>query len=220
MAIGFNALTKGTGTTITLPTHAAGDLLVLFTYRDGGIMGTAPSDGSGGGTWLEELPNTATSSNSSRVQYLICSTSSHTATGATVISMWICVNLSGTHTSDPIGGTSHAGGVATNIPYAAISMDDSSGSSWVLGFAGHRSIDVALETPPTNMSFRDGQVDATCETAAHDTNGGVTGWTLQTVTGGGTSSGYRVAVLEIKAAGGGGGPVIPVFMNQYRQRAA
>lgn len=227
MAISFVAKTEGlTGVGMTMPAHIAGDLLLLFTYRDGSIsLGDDPVDGSGAGTWVEDagLGEAGSNSNASRVQYLICSTNSHTAIDGTLISRWIALCYRGTHTTDPIGGTSHAGGASTDIPYAALSMDVTDGTSWVVGFAGHRSIDVALETPPTGMTNRSTDVTGGAhEGAAHDTNGGVSAWTLQTVTGGGTSSGYRVAVLEIKADAGGGGISRPtgLYHNRFHNRAA
>jgi len=177
--------------TATMPAHQAGDIIILQAFRDGST--TLPTSVGG---WNQISDGTGTTC-CSRVAYKIAASGSEvvgTWTNATSVTVAVYRNAVG------IGGFAAQSGTAGTITYPAITMQRTNGTSWVAAVAGHRSINVALETPPTGMTNRVTVVDATDEAASHDTNGGVSSWSSTGVTGGGTASGWRTVVVELRAA--------------------
>jgi hypothetical protein len=187
MALTFVGQATGT-TSATLPTHQAGDIIVAWAYRDGN--NTAPSLPAG---WTN-LQNGGANTNSARLAYLVATapgTSSGTWTNATEVVFHVYRGAIG------VGVSNVDGAASTTVNYPALTLQRPDGTSWVVGFAGHRSTNTTLETPPVGMFNRSTLVDATAEVAGHDTNGGVASWAGATVAVGGTSSGWRSATVEI-----------------------
>lgn len=189
---------QATGTTsATLPTHQANDLIIGFAYRDGST--TAPTIPSG---WTTIASGTGGggSNNSSSLAYIVASgagTSSGTWTNATGVVFQV---YRGALTSSPIGANASQNGSTASVTYPALTLTVTNGSSWVAGFAGHRSVDTNLQNAPTGMTNRATRVDTVCEVAGHDTNGGVSSWSAQSVSVGGTASNWITRVVEIEEA--------------------
>lgn len=187
-AIGF--------TSANLPTHQAGDLIIAFAYRDGSTAApgipTSPA-------WVP-IDNPTGANTTSAVTAYFVATSSSTTTGtwsnATAV---IFVVYRGALTASPIGGHAVTGGSSTTVTYPALTMALSDASSWVIGLAGHRSIDTSIATPPAGMINVADRLDSVAEAVAHDTNGGISAWAATSVSVGGTSSGWRAHTVEIKA---------------------
>lgn len=181
-----------TGTTsCTLPTHQAGDLILIFAYRDGNT--TAPSLPAG--YW--NITNNGANTNSMRVGYRIApsaGTSSGTWTNATSV---IAVVYRGAR----VGTFAVGGAASTTVNYPAITLLKSDNTSWVVSGAGHRSIDTSIEAAPSGMTNVNSVLDATDELAVHDTNGTASSWSSTNVSVGGTSSGWRSCVVELIDAG-------------------
>ena len=182
-----------TGTTsATLPTHAVGDLIVAWAYRDGST--TAPSLGSGFTSILTEASNTTT--NSGRLAYRIATvtdTASGTWTNATSVVFLIYRNAA-------VGVSNSASGDAEEYTsFSTLGGMVSDGSSWVAGFAGVSTTTSTVETPPSGMALRKSVVDATDEAAGYDTNAGVASWGFQNGSLG-VASNWVSVVLEIKRA--------------------
>lgn len=179
---------QATGTTsATLPTHQAGDLIIGFAFRDG--SNTAPSLPAGWTNIRSDGLNTC----SGRLAYKIAASSSETSgtwTSATSVVFLV-------YRGAAIGANGSNTASSTTVNYPALTLNVTSGSSWIVGFAGHRSVDTNLQNAPTGMTNRATSVDATDEVAGHDTNGGVSSWSSTNVSAGGTASGYRSYVLEI-----------------------
>lgn len=194
---------SATGTTsFTMPSHNAGDLLVVFAYRDGN--NTAPTVPSGWSVWGAASGGT---SNSSVGAYKIAKTNSETSgtwTNANSTAIQIFRGHGG------VGGNSSSSGNDTTVIYPALTMSFTNGTSWVTGFAGHRSTDTSLETAPTGMINVATEVDGIDEITGHNTNGTVSSWSDVSVSAGGTNSGWKARTLEIVSpispvgAGGGG----------------
>jgi hypothetical protein len=181
---------QATGTTsATLPAHQAGDLLLAFAFRDGST--TPPSLPASG--WIN-IRNDGANTCSGRIAYRIA-TASGTASGtwsnATSV---VFLVYRGIDQTSPIGNTNTSTAVSTTVTYPALSVTN---TSWVVGFVGHRSTNVTLSAP-SGMTNRASVADATDEAAGHDTNGAVSSWASTNTSVGGSSSGWRSYVIEIK----------------------
>lgn len=190
--------------TLTMPTHASGDLIVGFAFRDGnntpyptmptGVNWSALDQG--GGTGFGSISIATTSF------YKIATSSSEsfgTATDATGVQVVVYRSDTG---SINIGA--HAMnwntsvGTGSDVLYAALTLTNS--PSWVAAQVGHRRTDTSLETPPTGMTMRaNPRNGGSSEGGIFDTNGTVASWTDQTVTVGGTTTGngWVVQMYEI-----------------------
>lgn len=187
MAISFVGSSTGT-TSATLPAHQAGDLILAFAYRDGSA--TSPALGSG----FTNLLIQAGTSNSCRVGYLFAtgsSTSSGTWTSSTSV---IFLVYRGVSSIGAFGSTFNTG---TLITFPSLSLVAQTGKSWVVGFVGHRSNNVAIETAPSGMVNRTSVSDSTDEAAAHDTNLGVDVFEATTSQINGSSSGWVSSTIEL-----------------------
>src|SRR5690606_2972826 len=173
-----------TGTTsVSMPSHQAGDLIVAFVFRDGST--TAPTVPSG---WIEVATGAANTCWGG-LYFKIANSAGETSgtwTSASRISV-ACYRPGGTRGLG-IGAVATGGAASTTVSYPALTMAIGDGSSWVGGAAGHRSTNTSLEDAPpgmTNVAAASG-VDGTAETAFHDTDGPVSSWSNQNVSVGGT----------------------------------
>lgn len=180
-----------TGTTsVTVPAHQAGDLLIAWAYRDGNT--TAPTLPSG---WTN-INNAGASSNSARLAYRVA-TGSGTASGTWTNATGLIIAV---YRGAILGAFAVNAGTAASVGYPALAMTNDGGTSWVLGFAGHRSVNTSLQTPPAGMTNRVNGLDSTDHVVLHDTNGGVAAWSASNVAVGGTASGWRTATVELRDA--------------------
>ena len=195
MAVAFSGQASGTDSA-TLPAHAAGNLIVCFAYRDAATSFTVP----GGWTELDRQQGGALS-HWGGLFYKVAASSSETS-GTWTNASQVLFHV---YTGAEVGAWSRNTGTTLTFNFAALTFNVGDGTSWAAGFVGYRNSDTTLESPPTGMTNRSNQVTVTpsSESAGHDTNGGVTGWssTNQTVTG--TAGGWITYVLELKATGSG-----------------
>lgn len=212
MSISRIGAASGT-TSATVPAHQAGDLIIAYAFRDGSA--TPPSLPSGQNWSSPPTATRAGTSCSHRVAIKIATSSSETTGTFTNATSVIVVVYRGANKNNPIGVNGVNSGASTSINFPAVTLQTQFGSSWVVGFCGHRSADVAIETAPANMSNVTTASDATDECAAHDTNAAVTAWSSQSASVGGTSSGWTSHVLEIRAQSQG-----PRTKQQARIRRA
>ncbi len=193
MAISFIGAASGI-TSATLPAHSVGDIILGLAFRDGNT--TPPTiDAS-----FTTINNSAGANSCSLAAgYMVADSASEVSGTWSSATSVIFLVYSGVDTADPIGGLTQTGGSSTTVAYNGITMDVGDGTSTVIGFAGHRSTNTSLETPPTGMSLVSTAADATDEAAAHSAPA-ATSWSTQSVSVGGTSSGWRSLVFELKAA--------------------
>ncbi len=195
MALSFIASSSTQATTITIPgTYAAGDLLVIFAWRNGST--TPPSLPAG---WTNVGTNTGTTS-SVRVGYKVATSNSQTSgtwTNATTLS---CSIYRGQNSITPFVNVGGQTGTSPTVNYSGITTMQEPGRSWVVRFAGIKTNDTALETPCTGDTFRSGSAGgAANEVAAFDTNGAVSSSSFQSTSVGGTAGVYITFTAELKA---------------------
>jgi hypothetical protein len=203
----------------TLPAHQAGDVIIAFAFRDGST--TQPTLPTG---WTSIGTRSGTSC-CGRAAWKRCTGSSETSgTWTNASSVLFIVFRGAVASGTPVGGYTSQAGTTASVTYPAVTMTASDGTSWIIGTAGHRSIDTSLETAPTGMTNVISVVDATDEAAGHDTEGGVSSWSAQSVSVGGTASGWVAFSVELLArpqysvtydANGADSGAVPVDSNLY-----
>jgi hypothetical protein len=210
MAITYVSAASAAATSLTLPTHAKNDLLVMFAYNTSGS--TIPTLPSG---WISRYSVSASSRNALVAVKTATSNSETSGTWTNATFLGCAVYRSDASLMLWAGGlASVSASNSATMTYNTISganffRTDGTANSWVVGFAGSTTDDVA-DTPPTGMTNRTSVV-STGEIAIHDTNGAVSSWSSQSVAT--TSVTYRSITLEIfetdiAIATGGGVPLI------------
>lgn len=189
MAVFFVSQADAESNTITLPTHAEGDQLLLGAFRAG--SNGAPGTPTG---WTAENTGTG-SSTSGAVFSKVAGASEANPTSANATNL--CVQAYQA-TTIAVGASANAYTATGDVDYPALTLEDTTGKSWVVGFGMHRRNDGAVNTAPTGMTNRSYSNGTSNEMAGHDTNGGVTSWSLASVTIGGSTDGNRGFTVEIK----------------------
>lgn len=192
MAISFVGESTGT-TTATIPTHQAGDLMIIWAFRSG--SNSTPTVPTG---WTSIKTN-VTNSAGAVAAWKIAVSSTDTSGTWTNATGLVCMVYRGTNQTAPIGGSATNTAASTTVNYPALTMTVTNGSSWVVGVAAHRSTNTTIETPPTGMTNRADLVGGSDEVVGHDTNGGVSSWSSTNVSVGGTSSGWASVTFELVA---------------------
>lgn len=183
---------SGTGTTTaTIPAHQAGDVLIGIAFRDGST--TNPTVPAG---WTIVTNTTDGTTCSASIGYRVATDSatvSGTFTNATGLVVLVYRNAD---PNSPVSFVSGSG-TGTTITYPA-NAGWTTPQGWTICFAGHGSVDTALETPPTGLTLRASFVNATNEIAAFDSNGATAGWSATDVAVGGTSDNWLAVTLRLK----------------------
>lgn len=203
MAISRIGATSVNGATVAaLPTHASGDVLVALAYRTGfAVAPTVP------GTWTTVTGSSGAANNNAAVMaWHLCTSSSESIPTFTNATQVIVVCYRGVHNTVPFGAAATAGSATANdLQYPALTLTNTSGSSWILGGVAIRSGNVAavVGAAPTGMTNVTTVVDPGGSTLGsagfHDSNTGKTAWTLVTVAQGSTT-GHRQITAELLAA--------------------
>ena len=205
MSISYISAATNAGDTVTLPSHQAGDTIIIWAFNDG--VATAPTLPSG---WINVIPLTG-SSTGARVGYKVAQTSSETSGTWTNADGIIAVVYRPTGNNVLVPGRLESG-IATsttiNYPAVAVANDRTNTDQWMLGFVAMRSDTNAIETAPTGMTNRSNLVGTAWELATHDTNANVASWASTNVTVA-TSATWRTAVFQLfeqpfYSAGAGG----------------
>lgn len=214
----YVASAKGVNT-VTLPSHQAGDVLIAWAVRDG--SNTIPGVPAG---WTG-IQSGATNSLSYALAWKTATSSNEqVGTFSNATSLIVSQYRPGDGYTISFGANStkssnQAGSTATYNPLA---LQNTDGSSWVLGFFATRSSNIGgLSTAPTGMVNRSFDQDATDSVAVHSTPAGVSTWTVKNVTYTGTIAPYRTVVLELKLTPPtGGGLSWQLDEGHYEPRVA
>ncbi len=183
---------------IAIPTHVAGDLIVIWAYRDGST--TPPTKPAAAGT----VPSfttidgpTGANLNSAICAWAVAAGTTDTSgtwTNATGMSVEVWRGAS----SDPIGGHAQSGGsVASgaNIAIPSITLNETTGNSVILAFAGWQTV-TGWNAAPAGYTQRS-QVATECQALSKDSTTADGGFNV-TGTASGTG-GTRTQQVEIVA---------------------
>jgi hypothetical protein len=200
MAISLLGSTSTAATSGTIPgTYAAGDMIVVFAFRN--TSTTVPTLGSGFTSLATGSGNTA----GARLAFKRATSSSESSGTWTNATSLIILTYSGVAGIGKVGGgnpsATGSSGNSTTVTYPTLTLDNASGSSYVVGVGGHRDSGASMVTAPTGMTNITGLTSGTTgRTGAHDTNGGVTSWSSQNVAVGGSAAGWLSFTLELIAS--------------------
>lgn len=190
------------GDTITIGTHASGDLILIFAYNDG--ANTAPSLPAG---WLN-INNGTGSTSGTRIGYKVAQSSSETSgTWTNADGLIAVVYRSDVGLVIPTLAGFNAG-TSTTVSYTAFgsSFNRENADQWMIGFGSQRSDTNALETAPTGLTNVTSLTGTGWEMVAHDSNADANSFATASTTVV-TSAAWRTVVFTVYEqtypAGGG-----------------
>lgn len=134
--IAISGITVSNTTSVTLPTHNTGSLIIIYAYAQGSGAPSAPSAGGTVPAWTT-IDSYSNSWANYRTAYYVATASNHTSGTWTGATSMMAVVINGAKTSGPIGG--HAAGANTtgsNIQAPAVTMSKTDGTSMLLHFYG------------------------------------------------------------------------------------
>lgn len=196
--ISYISAASANGTSLLMPTHAAGDILIFAAYRDG--SNTAPAIPSG---WLTVNTGTGSNSNTMTVAFKIAASAAETSGTWTNASQVACGVYRATTQVAPGGFRSTANASSLTVSWAATPTGQTTavarqnGSTWFVGIVGYKTNDVDCEVAPSGMTQRTNTKGAsTGQIALHDTNGDSALWTTtsQTYSTGTAAASYTLIV--------------------------
>lgn len=192
MAISYVSNNIAGSTSLTMPSHQGGDLLLMWAFRDGNT--TAPSIPAG---WTDLGTNSGNGC-SARLGYKIAASGSETSGTWTNASVLACMVYRGT--SNIPGAVAFNTGSGTTVTAPALTMQDPSGRSWVAVFGGHENAS-GNPDPFTGtverMEYATGSKASGC-----DTNGGVSSWSASVSDYNGFSDGWQAVSVEVMSPEG------------------
>jgi hypothetical protein len=96
-----------------------------------------------------------------------------------------------------VGSSASSSSTTATVTYPALTLADTSGNSWVVGFVGASNTTQTLTAAATGMTNRGAVTGASYSGAGSDTNGGVSSWAAATanVTGSGSTVSATVEVV-------------------------
>lgn len=203
MTIAYVSSAAAEASSVSMPTHASGDTLVMWAWNT--TNSTAVTVPSG---WMTVRTRTTGAKYSVLATKIAASASETSGTWTNATHVAVAVYNDGTNYL-AIGDVTGQGSTSTTMQYAGEAMQARNGSAWYLGFGAGALNSTAVETPPSGMTHRVGVAGAANgEIAIHDSNGTAATWTSANVTV--TSMVWHTIVCEIfdtgiaKKAGGGG----------------
>jgi hypothetical protein len=157
------SLSGNTATTsVALPTHNPGDLILLFVSRS--TNATVPTKPSAAGTvpaWVDLDVAGGTQLSTTRVQYFVATANNHTSGAWTNGQFLAAIVIAGAPQSSPIGGHAKASDSSSSTSTApAVTLSKTDGSSLLLHYHFHRGAVAAnWASPPagyTQLAAQDG----------------------------------------------------------------
>ena len=187
MAISRISAASARANSVAITTPQAGDLILVFAHRDGST--TAPTLPAG----YTSIDSVGANTNSARIGYKYSDgteTTSGTWTNATSVAVGV---YRGVDPYYPVGSFAGAGAASATLSFTGITLWAQNSSSWVVGFAGHRTATNVGTNAPTGMATRSSATDV----AIFDTGGTTNSWSTQTASVS-ASSGWRTYTVELR----------------------
>ena len=214
MAISLQGTASAAATTVTLPTHAADDILVIYATLEAGSIGSPRPFPAG---WTSIIDST--NANGTQLLAWKKATSSGETSGtwsngngsANQLIAWV---FRGAHLTDPIGATAtNAVLSGSSLTFPALTLEQAGGTSWVVrgGYCENTTPNLTSATV-TGYSFRQNPINgATSQALGIDSNGTETTVTADSVALGASYMRGAVSVEILEAAGGGSSVAKSVF---------
>lgn len=189
-------------TSVALPTHAIGQLIIIFGYN--GISTTALTKPGAGGnvpTWIDINNNAGANTNCSRTAYCFASSTTHTS-GTWANASCLCAVVIDFANASPIGGQAESGGSAIDPVAPAITLVNTDDSSLELVFYGQKlGAPAGWAAAPTGYTRQATLNNSNQPVICFNTKDVSTSDGSSTqVSNRGLASGYRGTTIEIKAA--------------------
>jgi len=188
------------GASITLPTHAVDDIIVIFAYRANSI--TLPTKPTAAGTvpaWVDIDAVVGANSNSSRTAYFVATATNHTSgTWSNATEMAVIVYRG--QGASPIGGHAESGSTSSlNAVAPSVTLTQNNGTSALIHFFGHSAIDSAegWGAAPSGYTQRATESSGTSGVCLDTKNTTTTDGSVTQLCSTTVSSGYRGATIEI-----------------------
>lgn len=186
--MGWGTWNFAEATTITIPTHAKGNLIVIAAAR--GDSGTLPTIPSG---WLIANARSLNSPTKSvLLAYKIATSSAETSGTWTSAQLLACgvwsdttFLLAGTvnNANGTVNNTVNYGPVSAASGVLASNLRMQQASGYLLGVAYSKQINSGIDTPPSGMSLvANGQGVSANQIAIHETTAAVSSWPSTNVT--------------------------------------
>jgi len=160
-------------TTLTLPAHAAGDIILLFGFKDGATsIPTIPTAGGTVPTWVTIDAPTGANLCAGACVYALATANNHTSgtwTGATGLAGIV---IRGAKTASPIGGHAQGNGTGLNTCTApSITVQCADGQAIIVAFGGNRVV-TAWGTPAGYTVQASVATEVTCCSKTSSTSDG------------------------------------------------
>jgi len=190
MAISRTQNVSAAATSVAITAATAGDYIVVFAFN--GSSATACTLPAG----FTNLVSAVSANSAARLYYKIAAggeTSSGVSTNATQIVCMVYRGASGFGTTPTIGTNTN-----TSLIYSAVTLLNTSGSSWVIGFGAGASMTAGMNGTPTGTAPNLGNRTSQTLCNGLDTGAGVTSFSAQTLTV--TTTGrWQTVTIELKA---------------------
>jgi hypothetical protein len=152
MAITLQGASSTTSTSITIPAHTSGDLILIFAYRSNSATPpTVPASSATVPTWIT-AGSSGSNSTSSVLAYAFATRAGHTSgtwTNATRLMVIVLRNVAS------FGAVAGNSGSSTTINYPALTPQNPNGTSVICAFGVHNTASSVsgIDTPPTGLTL-------------------------------------------------------------------
>jgi hypothetical protein len=198
--VNITGTASAAATSVAIPAHAIGDLLMVFTRA---ASNTAPTKPTATGTvpnW--NVPQTAGANTLALASaWVVASAANHTTgawTGASHICVLVLRPAPGKKLNVPANSTVGSGNNTQNIVYPALSLTAIDGTSWGIRCGTRGTAVTAVGTAPTGWTAWVIQpAGASCLMSVHARSGLTVNPVADTVATAGTNAAYRAHTFEV-----------------------
>jgi hypothetical protein len=212
MTVSFVAAASAEATSLTLPTHQASDLLVMFFMRAASAIVTVPT----GWAVMEQRTSTTGGNRLIGVAYRVAITASETSGTWTNASMLTCAVMRDSANYLVLGGVAISTGSTTTVNYASLAVKNTTNittkmigdSAVLLLYGAALTNNSTMEQAPTGCTTQHNAVLATYEAVVHTTDSAVASRVATSITAdvSVTTSTFVVELFDTgvaKSSGGG-----------------